>query len=116
MSEQRLKRGPSRGFWIVLLVSLGALSVWFLTRPCNAFKQRANMEKAAAHTAKIAPSLSKDPRFTQVTVGEFTGGACGCMFVSGVVENDADMAALKEIIVATQPPMEVLYRVIADEE
>ena len=104
------------GFWIVLCAGLGVVVVWFLTRPCNAFKQSANMGRAAALAAKVGPALTKDARFTEVSVGEFTGGACGCMVVSGVVETEADLAALREIIAATQAEVEVLYHVDEDED
>jgi hypothetical protein len=107
---------PSRGFWAALLVGFAAVAVWFFTRPCNPFKQSANMEKAAAHAGHIKPTLLQDARFGAITVSQYTGGTCGCMLVRGVVATDADLAALKEAIAASRPPTEVAYHVDVDEE
>lgn len=69
-----------------------------------------NVAAAERHTPVLKPLIEKDQRFTNVSVGPFTGEG-GCLLVSGAVASDTDFLDLRHMVESSAPPVAVYYQV-----
>jgi hypothetical protein len=102
----------SRGFWIVLLVSVAAtLLVFAAWRPyVDVGRQRYNMDVAQRELPRVQALIDADKRFKDVRVYVYTGqdGAVGLI---GWVEKDEDLFRLMKAVAAEELPVAVSWKV-----
>jgi hypothetical protein len=94
--------------WFSLLVFAAGVAVYYPYSPGG--RQSRNMRRAEQHIELIRPRIAADPRFARVRLGPFTADE-GSLGVSGGVATQADLAALRAIIDASNPPVTVNYYV-----
>ncbi|MDB5300140.1 MAG: hypothetical protein JWO87_1803 [Phycisphaerales bacterium] len=70
----------------------------------------ANLLKAREHIPIIQSRIAGDDRFKYI-VFEAGTQSNGCVWVGGTVANPSDLAALRQIIQNTSPPVPVVYHV-----
>ena len=93
---------------LIAAVLLAATAAYYPYSPAGV--QARNMRTAAAHAERLRPDLSADSRFRDVTLGAYTGGL-GSLIVLGRVDSEQDLAALRQILDASSPPVEVAWAV-----
>ena len=101
----------SRGLQIIAIVTmLGVAAVLLIQRFGPFPRQMENMAAAEQHIQILRPMLQQDSRFTNIALHPFTG-AGGSLSVSGELLSDRDLADLKQMVVTSKPPVEVVYHV-----
>jgi hypothetical protein len=102
----------SRGFWIVLLVSVSAaLLVFAAWRPyTSGGRQQYNMAVAQDKLPRVQAVLDADNRFKDVQAYVYTGqdGAVG---LAGWVEKDEDLFRLMKAVAAERLRVAVAWQV-----
>lgn len=76
----------------------------------SAARQKKNLAEAERVLPEVLGALAGEVRFRKVMVGVHTIDD-GCLMAWGAVRTEEDLAALKARIAATQPPVNVNYRV-----
>jgi hypothetical protein len=97
--------------WLYVAIFAVAVAIYYPFSPAG--RQRANMARADRHIETLAPRLAADPRLADVRLSSYTGQG-GSLMVSGTVANKDDAAALRAIIQASKPPVEVAFRIIVE--
>jgi len=109
--SDRQKPVTARGLQIIAIVTmLGVAAVLLIQRFGPFPSQMARMAQAEQHIQILRPMLQSDARFTNITLHPFTG-AGGSLSLSGELLSESDLAELKQIVLASKPPVEVVYRV-----
>jgi hypothetical protein len=67
---------------------------------------RERLDQAAAHARMLNAAVAGDPRFARVSFEAFTGGN-GSILVRGDVADASDLAALRQLVSNSKPPVEV---------
>jgi hypothetical protein len=102
----------SRGFWIVLLVTVPATFLLFSAwnSHTSGRRQRYNMAVAQEQLPRVQAILDADKRFKDVKTYVYTGqdGAVG---LAGTVEKDEDLFRLMKAVAAEQLPVAVSWQV-----
>lgn len=98
-----------RRVWLYVALFAVAVAVYYPFSPAR--RQRSNMLRAERHIESLAPRLEADPRFANVRLRPFTaeGGSLG---VFGTVASDEDAEALRSLVRASNPPVELAFRVV----
>jgi hypothetical protein len=73
-------------------------------------QQMRNIAAAERHIPALLPVLAKEARFAGVELKAYTA-LNGSLLANGEVASDADLTELKKIVTASQPPVEVIYKV-----
>ncbi len=89
---------------ILVVIVIGLLAL----RYAPAFEQFRGLRAAGIHARKITPILEADFRFHEVKVSVQTGHG-GCLMLRGTVANDEDEDALKNMVTATNSPVEIIF-------
>src|SRR5215472_10443050 len=96
---------------VITLVGILVVAIYKHFEPYTFDEQRVkNLAAAERHTLLLKPLIEKDRRFTNVSVGPFTGQG-GCLEVSGKVESDTDFLDLRHMVESSAPPVAVYYQV-----
>lgn len=107
----------SRGFWIVLIVSvaltLNLCTAWKTYRRLpytSVERQRYNMEVAERELPRVNAILAADRRFQEVKTFVYTGqdGAVGLI---GKVEKDEDLFRLMKAVASERLPVAVSWQI-----
>ncbi len=102
----------SRGFWIVLIVAVGAtlllFEAWYPYT--GGGRQRYNMAIAEEELPRVKAILAADKRFKDVKAYVYTGqdGAIG---LTGTVAEDDDLFRLMKAVAAERLPVAVSWQV-----
>src|SRR5262245_55729685 len=70
-----------------------------------------NMDLARQHAARVTPQLHQDARFTNVNLYAF-GRPSAPFLIKGTVTSDVDLADLRQILLATRPPVPITWDVV----
>src|SRR5687767_6100373 len=97
--------------WLYLALFAIAVAIYYPFSPGG--RQRINMRRADRHIETLGPRVRADPRFAEVKLLSYTGQG-GSMHVSGTVATEADAAALLSMVRESNPPVEVVFRVIVE--
>lgn len=73
-------------------------------------RQTKNLRRAKEFAPIVRAKLERE--FPQIRVNEFTG-AGGSLLVRGMVPNQKDVDRIREIVEHMQPPVQVVYQVLA---
>jgi len=103
----------TRAGWIRILVItiVGIAILPFTPGP----RQLWNMHLARIHADKLRLIIGNDPRFHYLRLGTYSG-AGGSLMVSADVENDKTKEELKKIVVASSPPVKVVFVIRTDQQ
>lgn len=106
-----MKTVTSKGLQIIAIVTmLGVAAVLLIQRFGPFPRQMENMAAARQHIQILRPALQQDSRFTNIVLHPFTG-AGGSLLVSGELLSDAALTDLKQVVVTSKPPVEIVYHV-----
>ena len=107
----RQKPITASGLKIIALVTvLGIAAVLLVWRFGPLPRQLKNMAAANQHIQILRPMLDQDARFTNVKLHTYSA-AGGSLLLAGELLSDGDLADLKQIVLASKPPVEVVYQV-----
>ncbi len=76
----------------------------------GAYQQRTNMETVRQWIPKVEAAMGNDPRFSEVSLGVYTG-MDGALDVSGEVRTAGDFAALQRLVGSFRVPVGIQWRV-----
>ncbi len=93
---------------IGIAVALGGVVVFTQVGPGAGKLQRRNMNAAEFHIQSLEEAILKERRFSDVRFYVYTGQG-GAIGVGGIVDDDADALALRELIESTEPAVPVNY-------
>lgn len=111
MNESKKQTVTLDGLVKILIITAICVFSFIAYHPYSpAGKQAKNLTLARAHANLLKPSIESDPRFTQISVGGFTGEG-GMLYVGGWVSNDQDFESLKTFVEASNPPVETKWNV-----
>jgi hypothetical protein len=95
-------------FAVVVGLVLVLFTIAFYYAPGNA--QARNMHRVDRYLAAIRPVVAADPRFKLVELSTYTGSD-GCLMIHGELDSDADLEALRSIVMQHPCPRPVLWNV-----
>ena len=103
--------------FLCILATLAAafVQIAHLSRDPNADLQSLNLVLAEQYIQKISPTLQKDTRFRGVKAWIFTGYN-GSVIIGGRVASDADLLALKRIIMQNPPQITAEFQISVGNE
>ena len=108
------RRRALKGIQItVLLVIIGfsALELSHRVRErLSGAAQLANMAAAGRHLPSLLKLLKHNERFDEIVLKEYSGEG-GSILVKGTVKSEEELQSLKATVLASNPPVPVLYRV-----
>jgi hypothetical protein len=105
---QALSDAPQRRRWTFKLPRRRDLIVWVLILGYFGYTGVRDWSRRRGErefNARVAPLLKANPRFAWVFVGGEAGYIRGYISPSGVVQSQADLAALQALLQGAQPPM-----------
>jgi len=93
---------------ITILLSVAAVLAGYLYFGDTSLKQTRRMRLGYKFLPTITNAVGVRPEFHDVRIGISTAKA-GCFLVLGQVESHAQLSRLKDVIAATQPPLDVIF-------
>ena len=106
-----MKPVTSKGLQIIAIVTmLGVAAVLLIQRFGPFPRQTENIAAAEQHIEVLRPMLQRDPRFSNIVMHSHTA-AGGSLLVYGQLFSDEALTDLKQIVVTSKPPVEVVYHV-----
>jgi hypothetical protein len=99
--------------WIFFIAGITLVGLTIaITIPAIVFvhRQKTNMALARRHIPMIQSKIAGDPRFVGITLSDFTGSN-GCLLIDGSVAKPSELAALRQIVAGTSPPVFVHWDV-----
>jgi len=93
---------------ITILLSVAAVLAGYLYFGDTSLKQTRRMRLGYKFLPAITNAVGARQEFRDVQIGVGTAKA-GCFLVVGQVESHAQLSRLKDVITATQPPLDVVF-------
>lgn len=100
----------STGILIILLATVGLLSVTLPYRQPPTSIQLENIRAAESLAPRVQRLLDADPRFEDVKASPYTGQN-GAVRLDGFVESDGDLVALMKLVAKEQLPVALAWHV-----
>ena len=94
--------------WVFVVACLAVAAGVFATRFSAALAHRRSVEAAAAHSAVLAQQVRDDPRFAGICFHAVSEDSRGVVVAHGAVDTEEASNALREIAVASRPPVAVV--------
>lgn len=93
---------------ILLLLGLAVLFYTMRYGPLPFTQQIRNLKAAELHAPALQSRLNQDARYAGLKAGIWPGEG-GCLSVHGVLNSEADLPELKKLVMASKPPVGVIY-------
>lgn len=93
---------------LLIIVATWGFAIYYPFSPAG--RQQRNLIAAGEHRLTLDPVIRSDSRFTDVHLGEFTGGG-GRLMVYGRVHSTEALSDLQAIVDESNPPVNVEWRV-----